>query len=79
MAPWLARIASTADREEEEVGGAFHPPIFDVEHTTMLVIVPSYFLASWIRIFGHLGHCPWPGASSACWTHNLMRPTLDAP
>ena len=35
-----------ADREEEEVGGAIHPPIFGTEHMDMLVVTHSSFLAS---------------------------------
>ena len=43
-------------RPKEEEGGAFHPPIFYAEHTTMLVITYSFFLASHLGIFGKIGH-----------------------
>ena len=50
LLPWLA------GREEEEMDGAIHPPIFGIEHMDMFVVTHSSFLASWFGIFGRFDH-----------------------
>ena len=64
--------------DEEEVGGAIHPPNLGTKHTTMLVVNHSCSLASFLGVFGRFGSLAWLERSSVCWTPRLVHPTLDA-
>ena len=70
--PWLS------GREEEEVGGAIHPPNLGTKHTTMLVVNYPCLLASLFGVLDKFSRRSWPGGSSVCWMPRLVRPTLDA-
>ena len=69
--PWLSGC------EEEEVGGAIHPPISDTKHTIMLVIGHTCLLESLFEALDRFGRCSWPEGSSLYWTPKMVRPTLD--